>query len=285
MRCHGLILAFLFTGCADGLLDPSAHEDTAAPGHMYPANPHGEGPALPGFGSDEDALEGALRARRVGPSSPLSYTLLAQTAITNVTGSAVTDGNLGLSPAAGSYITGFSLVADPSNHFATSSSVVPPSMVLAANYASPTPSVLTTAIGRMQTAYTTVAGMGPPDFLDLSSGNIGGLVLAPGLYTWSSSVTVPTDVTLSGGPGDTWIMQILNDLDVSAGQNILLAGGASAKNIIRQVAGQVTIHENADFEGVILSNTAVTLQTNASLHGRAFAQTQIALDDNAVTAP
>jgi len=52
-----------------------------------------------------------------------------------------------------------------------------------------------------------------------------------------------------------------------------------------QVAGQATIHANAHFEGIILSQTAITLQTMASMHGRALAQTLIALDNNAVTAP
>jgi len=47
----------------------------------------------------------------------------------------------------------------------------------------------------------------------------------------------------------------------------------------------VTIHANAHFEGIILSQTAITLQTSASLHGRALAQSLVAIDDNALTAP
>ena len=39
----------------------------------------------------------------------------------------------------------------------------------------------------MQTAYTDAAGRTPPDHLNLSSGNLGGLTLAPGLYNWGST--------------------------------------------------------------------------------------------------
>jgi hypothetical protein len=111
------------------------------------------------------------------------------------------------------------------------------------------------------------------------------MTLAPGLYTWGTGVTVAADVTVSGSATDVWIFQIANDLDVSSAKKVLLAGGALAKNIFWQVAGQVTIHAGAHFEGVILSQTAISLQTTASLHGRAFAQSLIALDDDAVTAP
>ncbi|MCA1665000.1 MAG: DUF3494 domain-containing protein [Myxococcales bacterium] len=192
---------------------------------------------------------------------------------------------MGLSPAAASFITGFALTADPSNVFSTSPSVVPPAKIYAADYATPTPTNLTTAVLDMQTAYTDAAGRSPSDHLNLSSGNLGGLTLAPGLYNWGSSVTIPSDVTIAGGANDVWIFQISNDLDLSSAKQVILSGGAQAKNIFWQIAGKVTIEANAHFEGVILCKTAVTLQTNASMTGRALAQTLIALDNNAVTAP
>ncbi len=66
---------------------------------------------------------------------------------------------------------------------------------------------------------------------------------------------------------------------------MLLSGGAQPKNIFWQVAGEVTIHADAHFEGIILGQTGITLQTQASMDGRAFAQSLIALDNNAITAP
>jgi hypothetical protein len=137
----------------------------------------------------------------------------------------------------------------------------------------------------MEAAYADAAARIPADQLNLASGNLGGLTLAPGLYTWGSSVTIPADVTIAGAADDVWIFQIANDLDVSSAKSVLLSGGAQAKNIFWQIAGQATIHADAHLEGVMLSKTGITLQTGASLHGRVFAQSLVAIDDNAITAP
>ncbi|HEY5956228.1 MAG TPA: ice-binding family protein, partial [Polyangiaceae bacterium] len=213
------------------------------------------------------------------------YVLLAKTAITNATGSSISGGHVGLSPAAASFISGFAMVADPSNVWATAAAVVAPGKIYASDYAAPTPANLTAAVLDMQADYEDAAGRITPDFLNLGSGNIGGLTLAPGLYTWETGVTIANDVTLAGGANDVWILQIANDLDVSSAKNVILSGGASAKNVFWAVAGQVTIHANAHFEGNILCKTAITMQTTASMHGRALAQSLIALDNNAVVAP
>jgi hypothetical protein len=238
-----------------------------------PPNPAGLGPAPVELGSSND------------PAAAGSYVLLAKTEITNVTGSMVSRGDVGLSPAAASYISGFSLIADPTNVFSTSVSLASGGRIYASDYAVPTPSNLTSAVLGMEAAYADAAGRTNPDFLDLGSGNIGGLTLEPGLYTWGSGVTIPDDVTIAGGENDVWIFQISNDLDLSTAQSVILSGGAQPRNIFWQVAGEVVIHADAHFEGVILCQTGITLQTNASMDGRALSQTLIALDDNDVTAP
>ena len=249
---------------------------TTAPPDLTPNNP----PNPAGLGPKPVDLGTAGNLAASG-----AYVLLAKTGITNVTGSAITGGQVGLSPAAASFITGFSMTADGSNVFSTSPSVVAPAKIYAADYAVPTPANLTSAIGAMETAYVDAAGRTPPDHLNLSSGNLGGLTLAPGLYTWGNTVTIPSDVTLAGGANDVWIFQISNDVDLSGSKSVILSGGALAKNVFWQVAGKVTIEANAHFAGIILCKTAVTLQTSASLDGRVLAQTLIALDNNAVTAP
>lgn len=237
-----------------------------------PPNPAGLGPAPVELGTSTNL------------ASAGAYVLLAKTGITNVTGSMITGGDVGLSPAAATMLTGFAEAADPSTQFSTSDSVVAPGKIYAANYGVPTPSNLTSAISSMETAYTDAAGRNPADHLNLSSGNLAGLTLAPGLYTWGSTVTIPSNVTLAGGAKDVWIFQISNDLDLSMNTSIVLSG-AVAKNIFWQVAGKVTIHSGAHFEGTILCKTAITLQTKASMNGRALAQSLIALDNNGVTAP
>src|SRR5437588_4274833 len=254
-----ILLVIIMAGCGG-----------SAPPANNPPNPAGKGPAPVGMGSEG------------GAGAASSFVILAKSGITNVTGSIVT-GDLGLSPAAASFITGFSLVADSTNVFSSSSSVV--GKVYAADYAVPSPSNLTNAIGSMETAYTDAAGRTSPDYLELGSGTIGGLTLAPGLYKWTSTVTIPTDVTIAGGANDVWIFQISKDLRIDAAKNVILSGGAQAKNVFWQVAGQATLGTTSHFEGIILSQTAITLKTQASMHGRALGQSLVALDNNVITGP
>jgi Ice-binding-like/Bacterial Ig-like domain len=208
------------------------------------------------------------------------YLILAKTAITNIATSALT-GDLGLSPAATSYITGFALTN--ATGYATSAQVT--GNIYAADMVSPTPINLTTAVNDMVTAYTDAAGRTSPDFSELGTGNIGGKTLVPGLYKWTNNVTVPSDVTISGRSTDVWIFQISGNLTMSSAKNITLSGGALARNIFWQVAGTVTLGTTAHFEGIILSMTGITFQTGASMNGRALAQTAVILDQNAVTIP
>ena len=211
-----------------------------------------------------------------------SYVILAKTGISNVIGSTIT-GDVGVSPAAESYITGFSLVADATNVFSTSSSVV--GKVYSSNSAVPTPSNLTSAMGTVETAYSIAAGRTPPDYTELASGNLGGLNLIPALYKWSSNVIIPTDVTITGSATDVWIFQISGNLTMSSGIRITLAGGALPKNIYWQVAGKVTLGTTSHFEGIIMCKTAVEVQTLATLNGRISAQTAVTLDNNTITKP
>jgi hypothetical protein len=190
-------------------------------------------------------------------------------------------GDLGLSPAAASFITGFSLSAPPTT-YSTSPQVT--GQVFAADYTEPTPSNLTTAVLNMMTAYTDAAGRAP-DYTELGAGNIGGMTLSPGTYKWGTGVLIPTDVTLSGGPNDVWIFEIAQDLVMSSGTKITLSGGALAKNIFWQVFGIVDLGTTAHFEGIALVQTAVTLKTGATANGRLLAQTAVTLDASTVVQP
>ncbi|MDD2278804.1 MAG: ice-binding family protein [Bacteroidales bacterium] len=216
----------------------------------------------------------------VNLGSAINYVILAKTAINNSGTSAVT-GDLGLSPAATSYITGLSLT--DFTGYATSAQVT--GQVFAADMADPTPINLTTAVNNMITAYNDAAGRTLIDFLELGTGNIGGKTLTPGIYKWTNTVTIPTDVTISGSSTDVWIFQIAQNLTMSSAAKIILSNGAQAKNIFWQVAGQATFGTTSHFEGVILSMTGITFQTGASMNGRALAQTAVVLDGNAITQP
>ena len=228
------------------------------------------------------ALAATLAPVNLGKAG--SFVILTKSGITNVPASKIT-GDMGVSPIAATAITGFALVADKTNTFSTSPQVT--GKIYAANYASPTPANLTTAISNMQTAYTDAAGRKNPNYTELYAGDLSGLILVPGLYKWGTSVVANKDVTLRGSSNAVWIFQISGNLSVAPGVKFTLAGGAQAKNIFWQVAGGagVSLGTTSHFEGVVLAKTAIHLLTGASLDGRAFAQTAVTLDHNVVGLP
>jgi hypothetical protein len=144
------------------------------------------------------------------------------------------------------------------------------------------PAKLTSAVHDMQTAYTDAAGRSAT-IHELGAGNIGGLTLAPGVYSWSTNVTIPTNVALKGGSHAVWIFQISKNLIVSSDKAVLLQGHARAHNVFWQVAGKVTLGTASHFEGIILSKTLIAMKTEASIHGRLLAQTAVTLQMNSVT--
>lgn len=209
------------------------------------------------------------------------FVILAKSGISSVPASMIT-GDIGISPAAATFITGFSLTADPTNVFSTSPQVI--GRVYASDYAPPTPSSLTVAIGDMELAFTDAAGRAP-DVTELGAGNIGGMTLEPGVYKWGTGLLIPTDVELSGSETDVWIFQVAQDLTMSSGASIGLRGGARPENVFWQVAGLVELGTTAHCEGVVLTQTSITLATGASIDGRLFAQTAVDMDGNTVVEP
>ena len=188
---------------------------------------------------------------------------------------------MAISPAAASYITGFSLSAPPTT-YATSAQVT--GQIFATNYDVPAPANTNTAVLDMGTAYTDTASRTADD-TELASGSIGGKTLAPATYKWSSNVLVTSDLTFSGGANDVWILQVAGNITFASGVRVTLLGGAQAKNIYWQTAGMADFGTTSHLEGILLSKTAITLQTGASANARLLAQTAINLDQNTVVQP
>ncbi|KAJ7768906.1 hypothetical protein B0H16DRAFT_1686327 [Mycena metata] len=203
-----------------------------------------------------------------------NFAILAKTGVSTVPNSAVT-GNVGVSPATVTSLTGFSLAQDISKQFWTSTQVT--GHLMGSTDASPTPGLLTVAVENMQSAYVDASNRPLPNFVGLKAGLIGGSVLVPGLYKWTTGVTISTGITLSGGPADTWIFQIAGTLVQAANVKITLIGGAQSKNIIWAVAGTVTVGANGVFQGNILAATNVVIETSAIDNGCIYAQTDVAL--------
>jgi len=210
-----------------------------------------------------------------------NFVILAKAGISTVPTSAIT-GDLGISPAAESSITGFALTMAASNKSSTSSQVI--GNVFAADYAPPTPASMTTSIHDMETAFTDAAGRAP-DVTELGAGDIGGMTLVPGVYKWGTGLLIPTDVTLNGNATGVWIFQIAQDLVVSSATSVVLAGGARPENVFWQVTGLVDLGTTAQFNGIVLSATGITLRTGASINGRLLAQTAVNIDSSTVVEP
>ena len=211
-----------------------------------------------------------------------NFVILAKSGIDSIPTSAVT-GNIGVSPIGSTGITGFSLMADSTGTFSTSSQLI--GKAYAAGYTSPTPANLITAVSNMEAAFTDAGGRPTPDFTELGSGDISGLTLVPGLYKWGTGVLISTNVTLDGGPDDVWIFQISGGIAQASGAKVLLAGGARPKNIFWQSFGAVALNTTAHIEGIVLSQTEITLATGATANGRLLSQTAVTLDACTVTQP
>jgi len=213
-----------------------------------------------------------------------NFAILAKAGISTVPLSVIV-GDIGVSPAAATSITGFSLTRVPAGTYSLSAQVV--GKVYAADYTPPTPVQLTTAVGDMLTAYSNSgpAVLAPPNFTPVS-GNLGGLTLTGGIYKFLGAVSIPTSFTISGSATDTWVFQVgpASTLTQFKSTSVFLSGGARAENIFWQVPGAVLIGAGATFQGILLAATSVTLNTGATLNGRILSQTAVALQKAIVIA-
>ena len=251
------LLSVTVAGCGG---DNNASASADQPNHA------GAGSGAGGLGKGPSSVELGAAA---------DYVILAKSEITNVPTSAIT-GNVGLSPATGAAIgvpcaevTGVTNAVD-------SAGPLPCSVI--------DPVGLTAAVGAAGTAYTDAQGRAP-DYTELAAGNIGGLNLSPATYKWSTAVSIPTTLTLTGGPNDVWIFQIAQGLTVSSGVQVILAGGALPQNVFWATFGTAQLGTTSKFNGVILSQTSIAMNTGATMNGRMFAGTAVTLQQNTITQP
>jgi len=233
-------------------------------------------------------IPGVMGATAVNLGSAGNYVILTKSGITT-NGTTKITGNMGVSPIAAAAMTGFGLIMNSSGKFSRSSQVT--GRVYAANYVAPTPSLLTTAVSNMETAYTSAAGQAPPTATELYGGNLSGKTITPGVYKWSTGVIIPASTTLTldaqGHSNAIWVFQVAGDLTMNTTSRMVLINGAKAQNVFWQIGGGtgVTLNDGAHAEGNILAAKAITLKSGASLHGRALAQTAVTLNANSIKAP
>lgn len=200
-------------------------------------------------------------------NSAANFLVLAGSTVTNTGPTTLTGGNLGLSP--GSAVTGFppGTLTSPAAMFVADPTAAQAQLDLTA-------------------AYNYAAGVQGAAVLP---GDMSGLTFAPGVYKTSSTVELSAgNVTLDaqGNANAVFIFQVGSTLTTLGSTQVILAGGAQAKNIFWQIGSSATLGTNSVFSGTILSLQSITLDTGASLNGRALARNgAVTLDSNTVTAP
>ena len=194
-----------------------------------------------------------------------NFVALAGSTVTNTGATSIT-GDLGVSP--GSSVTGF-----------------PPGIVVGTQHV--TDPTAAAAEFDLTVAYNDAAGR---TLCPVSvAGNLGGQTLTPGLYKSTGSLEITSgDLTLDaqGDSSAVFIFQIASTLITTGGRQVLLSGGAKSANVFWQVGTSATLGSTTSFQGTIMADQAITLNTGASLNGRALARIgAVNFDTNAVVKP
>lgn len=196
--------------------------------------------------------------------SAQSFAVLGSSTVTN-TGPSVITGDLGVSP--GSAVTGF-----------------PPGLVVGGMIHAADAFALS-AQGSVTTAYNSLAGQSCTQ--DLTGQDLGGLILTPGVYCFSTSaqLTGPLTLNAQGDASAVFIFKTGSTLTTASGSSVALMNGGSACNVFWQIGSSATLGTTTSFVGNILALTSITLTTAANVTGRALARTgAVTLDSNTITA-
>ena len=216
-------------------------------------------------------------ASGIPPAGPLAidlgcaapFAILAGSTITS-TGPSIINGDVGLSP--GSALIGF-----------------PPGII------NGTQQITTPIADAAKLCLTSAFIDGQGRSLNAISlpGQLGGLTLAPGLYSNSSTSGISgtgangiLTLDAQGNANAVWIFQMGSTLTTDPATSIVLAGDAQAKNIFWIVGTSATLGTTSVFYGNILADQSITLNTGAVLNGRALTRiAAVTLDASTVTKP
>jgi hypothetical protein len=126
----------------------------------------------------------------------------------------------------------------------------------------------------LTTAYNNLAGR--PCLTTMTSVDLGGKTLGPGVYCFASSAAQTVgDLTLDGqgNPNAVWIFQIGSTLTISTNVSTVMINQGNACNVYWQVGSSATINGGAQFKGNILAQVSISLLTNANVSpGRTLTQ-------------
>ncbi|HLP94870.1 MAG TPA: ice-binding family protein [Saprospiraceae bacterium] len=194
------------------------------------------------------------------------FGILAGTGIINAAGqSQIHDMDVAISPGVRSSITGFPPAILVNGAIYASDDILPAGI----------PAMLTQAKLDLTQAYIFAEGAVSPA-PNTVSGDLGGTTLLPGIYKSTSSLLIQNgNLTLNaqGDPNAFWVFQVASNFNTvgGAGGNVILSGGAQAKNVYWQIGSSATIGDFTSFKGTVLALNSVTMNSGATTEGRMLA--------------
>lgn len=224
------------------------------------------------------------------------FAILASQTITTTTGSAINDGDMAIIDLARSSYAGFTPGAaagefdELTNGLSYAADDVTPPYTVPVPYASMQAFIdqVRTDLGIAATFLAADPNPGAPT--QVCPAELGGLVLTRGVYRTAGNVIIEQgNLTLDaqGDPNSVFIFAISGTLSTGApGGNIVLAGGALARNVYWRIGGTTVVGTNTSFFGNVFAWPQINLFTGATVTGRLFSVTeQVTLDANTVTMP
>lgn len=207
----------------------------------------------------------------LGPNAPdlksvARFGIIAGVGVSNDAGySVINNMDVGIYPGARSSVTGFPPATIKNGAIYASDDTTPAG----------TAAMLKQAKIDLTNAYLYAAGATTPAPATVS-GDQGGKTLAPGIYKSTSTLSIQNgDLTLDakGDANAVWIFQVASSFTTvgGSGGNIILSGGAQAKNVYWQVASSATIGGYTSFYGNVMAYTSITMGGYATATGRMLA--------------
>jgi hypothetical protein len=201
------------------------------------------------------------------------FGIIAGVGVSNNAGfSMINNLDVGIYPGVRSSITGFPPAIIVNGAMYASDDIAPPGV----------PAMLLQAQNDLTAVYLYAAGATSPAPATVS-GDQGGKTLAPGIYKSTSTLLIQLgDLTLDaqGDANAVWIFQIASAFTTigggpypsPTGGNIILTGGAQAKNVYWQTGSSATIGDYTSFKGNILALQSITMGAYSNATGRMLAR-------------
>jgi len=195
------------------------------------------------------------------------FGILAGVGISNNAGASVINNlDVGIYPGVRSSVTGFPPAKVVGGAIYCADDLIPAG----------TPAMLNQAKLDLVAAYLAVEGATSPAPATVS-GDQGGKTLAPGIYKSTSTLLIQNgDLTLDaqGNPNAVFIFQVASAFTTvgGAGGNVILSGGAQAKNVYWQTGSSATIGDYTEFYGNVLALQSITMGAYSTAVGRMLAR-------------